>query len=85
MVAKSIRKPLEYNCKSPRYSLVQKTKMDFKNADGGGGEMGRGDATVTAVNVVKVLPVSFPLWHHLRRHHLHKKMDIFKRGVWFYS
>ena len=61
--------------------------MDFKNADGGGGgEMGRGDATVTAaVSVVKVLPVSFPLWHHFRRHHLHKKMDIFKRGVWFYS
>ena len=59
--------------------------MDFKNADGGGGEMGRGDATVTAVSVVKVLPVSFPLWHHFRRHHLNKKMDIFKRGVWFYS
>ena len=60
--------------------------MDFKNAYGvGGGEMGRGDATVTAaVSVVKVLPVSFPLWHHFRRH-LHKKMDIFKRGVWFYS
>ena len=59
--------------------------MDFKNAGGGGGEMGRGDATVTAENVVKVLPVCFPLWHHFREHHLHKKMDIFKRGVWFYS
>ena len=28
---------------NPLGSLVQKTKMDFKNA-GGGGEMGRGDA-----------------------------------------